>query len=193
MSNLAVYLIESTALNPFTEKFIRHNARESILYSFDTLADMPDIKEPKFVFAHILCPHGPFIFDRNGNPAKHDKEGYDTKEAYVEQLIFVNKKVETLVDEILSKSDVAPIIILQADTGPGAVPKDGRINILNAYFLPGTDEHLLYESITPVNSFRVVFNLYFDTDYDLLEDKSYYTPGQYHYYFIPVPPENNSE
>jgi len=34
-----------------------------------------------------------------------------------------------------------------------------------------------YETITPVNSFRIVFNLYFDTDYELLKEESYFWPG----------------
>ena len=32
----------------------------------------------------------------------------------------------------------------------------------------------LYPTITPINSFRVVFNSYFGTNYPLLEDQSYY-------------------
>ncbi len=193
LSNFAVCLIESTALSPFTPKFIGHYNRESILYCFDTLADMPDIKQPKFVFAHIICPHPPYVFDSDGNPVGQDNEGYSKIESYLEQLIFTNKKVITLVDEILSKSDVPPIIILQADHGTGFLGRDERMNIFNAYYLPEKDNSLLYKSITPVNSFRIVFNLYFDTDYDLLEDKSYYTPPQYQYHFIPVPPESNSD
>jgi hypothetical protein len=33
---------------------------------------------------------------------------------------------------------------------------------------------MLYESITPVNTFRLVFNLYFGGSYDLLGDKNYF-------------------
>jgi hypothetical protein len=44
---------------------------------------------------------------------------------------------------------------------------------LNAYYLPNIDADALYSSITPVNSFRLIFNLYFETDFNLLPDKSY--------------------
>ena len=70
-----------------------------------------------------------------------------------------------MIDEILSKSDVAPIIILQGDHG-------NEHKILNAYYFPREDYDLLYETISPINSFRIVFNLYFDADYELLEDES---------------------
>lgn len=32
------------------------------------------------------------------------------------------------------------------------------------------DKSILYPSITPVNSFRLIFNLYFNTQYELLPD-----------------------
>ena len=64
------------------------------------------------------------------------------------------------------------------------------MKILNAYFLPGNGKQLLYESITPVNSFRIVFNHYFDADYELLEDKSYY--GWLGKSTL-VPPEGNAD
>ena len=58
--------------------------------------------------------------------------------------------------------------------------------ILNAYYLPGGDEGLLYPTITPVNSVRVVFNLYFNRNFDLLEDVSYYADWSSPYDFIDV-------
>ncbi len=164
-SDFTVSLIEMTPLEPFVLYYFNRYARNGILYAFDKLADMPDINARKFILAHILVPHWPYVFDRDGNPPKG--EG-----TYLDQLIFTNKKVEVLVDEILSKSDVAPIIILQADHG---VAGEFRHNILNAYYLPGKDNQVLYETITPVNSFRLIFNLYFEMDYELLKDESYFS------------------
>ncbi len=175
MSNFTSFAIRSTALAPFAAHFNLINLEMGalILRSFDTLESVPNIKEPTFVYAHIMCPRIPFIFDSKGNfikPIGREHTPEETKENYVDQLIFLNTKIKALVDEILSKSDVPPIIILQADHGwKGERPFD----ILNAYYLPESGNRLLYESITPVNSFRIIFNLYFDTDYDLLEDKSY--------------------
>ncbi len=33
---------------------------------------------------------------------------------------------------------------------------------------------MLYDSITPVNTFRLILNYYFDDDFELLEDNSWY-------------------
>ncbi len=37
-----------------------------------------------------------------------------------------------------------------------------KFGILNAFYLPDVDNDILYPTITPVNTFRVVFNLYFE-------------------------------
>ena len=50
-----------------------------------------------------------------------------------------------------------------------------KYGILNAYYLPNVDKAILYPSITPVNAFRLVFNLYFGTDFELLPDNSYFS------------------
>ncbi len=193
LSNFARSLIGTTALEP-VEFLLGGALTKSILYVFDTSADIPTIKGPKFVFVYVMAPHSPFVFDRNGNPVKQpifrteDPEDRAVRrhQAYLEQLIFINKKVQTLVDELLSKSDVPPIIILQSDTGPTKyIPKPEseltdknimpeRMNILNAYYFPKKNYELLYESITPVNSFRIVLNLYYDGNYELLNDESYW-------------------
>ena len=50
------------------------------------------------------------------------------------------------------------------------VGKDDWRMVLNAVYLPNNGEALLYDSISPANTFRVIFNHYFDTNFDLLED-----------------------
>jgi len=107
---------------------------------------------------------------------------------YLDQLLFITKKTTVLIAELLSKSEAPPIVILQSDTGPGEYVgqadrklteeriRQERMKILNAYYFPEKGYELLYESITPVNSFRIVSNLYFGTDYELLDDRSYHSP-----------------
>ena len=216
-ANFAKSLIETFALQPFAHCFGLYATLDALyasdsLYTIETLSDIPSIKEPTFVFVHFYLPAGPFIFDRHGNLTlfrppifgEQDPEEHALRAqlGYLEQLIFINKKFESVVDELLSKSDVPPIIILQSDHGPSGVPLQPghevteetmvkeRMKILNAYFLPDNGKQLLYESVTPVNSFRIVFNLYFDTDYELLKDESYH--GWLGLGTI-VPPEGNAD
>lgn len=170
-------------------------AYENVLYTFDNLAEIPDIKEPTYVFAHMLIPHHPYVFDREGNFQTLNQANIKSEaDNYIDQLIASNNMLMELIDELLLSSEVPPIIILQADEGPypggqgrwegdygweeaSAAELREKMGILNAYYLPSVDEDVLYSSITPVNSFRLVFNLYFGTGLELLPDNSY---SRYH-------------
>lgn len=140
------------------------------------------------------------------NPYAGSANLWKEKEQYLNQLAFVNKKVEGLIDEILSKSEIPPIILLQGDHGSASTFGDSnsadwdgvdwehpteimlreRMRILNAYYLPGQGSALLYDSITPVNTFRLIFNSYFDSNYQLLDDRSYYSNYERPYKFVDV-------
>ena len=60
------------------------------------------------------------------------------------------------------------------------------MSIFSAYYLPDQNTDLIYDSITPVNSFRLILNTYFNTDYKLLEDKSYFSDYGHPYNFTDV-------
>lgn len=198
-----IILIQTTMLKPFSRYLIGDLLRERILCTFSKLAEVQHMIEgPRFVFAHIGSPHPPFVFGPNGErlEPKMKPTGPTTlwkdKQGYLDQLVFVNKKVKVLVEKILSEADTPPVIILQGDHGPAATGNrlgqpnqtliKERMRILNAYYLPNISEEFLYDSITPVNSFRLIFNSYFNTGYDLLDDKSYYSRFDQPYNFIDV-------
>lgn len=192
--------------------------RRRILYIFDHLAEISEFKDPIFVFAHIVAPHPPFVFGQHGEEINPEKEftlvdgsylirkGGLTRDEYLkkyrEQLIFINSKIKTTVDGILSKSDSPTIIILQSDHGPGSMlnwedPDNTyfkeRLSIFNAYYLPNNDYINLYEEVTPVNTFRIIFNDYFGTNYRLLKDESYFSIWRRPYKFIKVNDDINSD
>ena len=199
-------LLQTTALSKFEKYFIGKDARKRVLCTFAKLAQIPKIKRPTFAFAHIVCPHPAYIFGANGEPVeetklKLDGDVWKQKENYINQLIFINKKVKVLINEILSRSKGLPIIILQADHGTAATfydPNSGswenpdevnlkeRMRIFNAYYLPSSGGKLLYKTITPVNTFRLIFNFSFNTSYKLLDDRSYYSSYDHPYNFINV-------
>ena len=110
--------------------------------------------------------------------------------------------MEIAIDRILENSDTPPIIIIQGDHGPGAYLKwssaeksnlDERFGIINAYYFPEGDQGWLYPSITPVNSFRIMFNRYFEGEYPLLEDESFFSTWRKPYKFISVTEQVESE
>ena len=104
--------------------------------------------------------------------------------AYTNQATYINSLTLKMVKKILAESDTPPIIIIQGDHGPGAYldwtskansnMKD-RFSILNAYYLGGQKSDILYPSISPVNTFRVVLNEFFGTHLEILPDKSYFS------------------
>ena len=193
-------LLESTALAPLTRSYVKTHARKRILYNFQELGEVPEINEPTFTFAHLVIPHQPYLFDRNGNPVglgRFEMGGkvWRYKKPYLEQLIYANKRVEGVINKILKNSKTPPIIILQSDHGPSSITGwddpsrellNERMNILNAYYLPGDGKKVLYPSITPVNSFRLIFNQYFGAKFQRHEDKSYFSTKVKPYGFIDV-------
>ena len=198
-------LVQTTVLKTIEKFIITNDIRKTTLNAFSKLPELHRIKEPKFVFAHIISPHPPYLFDVSGEPVPGagltmDWKYWKQKKNYLNQLIFINKKVEKLIDDLLLNSEISPIIIFQADHGPGSTFPDGmyfpmtanenmlreRMTILNAYYLPSDGNDLLYDSITPVNTFRLIFDFYFATNNGLLDDRCYFSTYGRPYDFIDV-------
>lgn len=199
-------LVRTTLLSHWENSIIGNDTRSRVLGTFAQLEKVPKIKGPKFVFAHIVNPHPPNVFDRDGKaPSQADLSVHenDWGHNYINQLVFINKKVEKLTDKILADSETPPIIIFQADHGslstfvdadsvrypdsgwanPTATNLKERMRILNAYYLPNGGKKRLYKWITPVNSFRLIFNYYFDADFKMLDDQSYFSTYEYPFGF----------
>jgi hypothetical protein len=183
--------IQSTLTRALADKIhlIENDKRNRVLCMFSQLAEIPRIKGLKFVFAHIACPQWPFIFAADGSP-KHFNN-YDTKhkrQAYIDQLKYIDNKILSLVDELLLNSEKGPIIIIQSDHGPNFGFDSGyellypskdilmeKVRIFNAYYFPEGNYEGLYETITPVNTFRLIFNRYLGADFPLVKDQIYYS------------------
>jgi len=150
------------------------------LFILDYLPGLATVNEPKFVFAHIIVPHIPFVFEADGSivsdPGFYSgrlSEPIDREhllQGYVNQVTFIDTRILEVVRQILQDSAEPPIIVIMGDHGLEA---DNRLAILNAIYLPGEGSQHLYPSITPVNTFRVIFNTYFGANYPLLPDLSY--------------------
>ena len=202
-SSAAMVLTDAATIMPkfleidTSEPFRDHRLR--MLYLLDSLERVvPAIEGPKFVFAHILITHKPYVFGPNGEEielggpftfADTDTDSIDDQEKtrYRDQITFINMRIENIIREILEVSETPPVIILQSDHGSGM---GRRLSILNAYFLPNGGDQLLYDTISPVNTFRVVFNSYLSGDYVILDDISY--SSAYESYDFSVVPNEHS-
>jgi hypothetical protein len=158
--------------------------REEILRQFEELGNVSNLQGPTFVYAHILIPHPPYVFDRDGNEPSLVPSALQTgseEKLYLDQLIFASKMTQKIIDKILAHSQKEPIIIVQGDHGPRNTERNEeesrrlQMSILNAYHFPVGGSLLLYDFITPVNSFRIMLNYYFGQHLPMLEDESFFS------------------
>jgi len=184
-SEFGSMLIQTTILNPIQTKLFSHTNREKILCGFSELSNMENRNDsPKFVFAHIMLPHRPYIFGPTGEPiysrvlALTDWEEDWDRDLYLGQLKFANLKMKEVVEK-LTEIENPPIIIIQSDHGMryGEYKTEyefmlRNLNNFKAYYFPDGERGIDFETTTPVNSFRVLFNLLGD-EFELLEDKLY--------------------
>ena len=209
-------LIDTTFLSAlrlklFNSSLIQIKAhRQRIKNAFDVLPRIKQkISSPFITFSHLLCPHPPFVFNADGSPAEETRyfslndgnHWRDEKSKYLEgyknQLKYINSKLIKLVNELLTNKG-NKIIILQSDHGPGSQLNWGsaektnmkeRLPCFYAVYFPDKDYSALNNRISPVNTFRIIFNKYFKTDYPVLENRSYFSTWEKRYNFVDVTKE----
>ncbi|MFL5776456.1 MAG: hypothetical protein ACJ76W_09305 [Chloroflexota bacterium] len=167
-------------------KHLKHNT-----FALNKLDALPLEGGPKFVFGHILLPHPPYVFDANGAYIESpQRAGISETQAWEGQLEYTNRRLESFLEELLSKPESErPIIILQADEGPwpdaygrdkygfnwAAASEDElemKFGILNAWYVPGGTGALgLRQDQTAINTFPTLFDRYFGLDYPTLPDR----------------------
>ena len=190
-SNYRVGLLKSEFLEiilfttPFGRIFANPQRQPSvILRQFEAIERLP-VTSPKFVYAHFLLPHPPFLFSKTGPKAFLELDKRPVDEQFLDQLEFTNSRILLLIDRIVQNSKEPPIIVLQADEGPllnKAVDSERtlveqiqkRTGILSAFLIPGVPKDRIPETTSPVNTFRVIFRESFSADLELLPSKVFY-------------------
>ena len=192
-------LTSSQALGGIAEMYRNHS-----LYQLDVLEQLAseESERPRFIFAHFLLPHPPYVFNADGSwvtTAQAAERSPD--EQYLAQVEFTNDRILELLDAIERSSDEPPVIVLQSDEGPfpARYARDEesftwrdatdaellqKFSILAAYRVPGAGpgELGLEPTMTPVNTFRAVFNVVFDANLELLPDQNIIFVDQRHLY-----------
>ena len=195
---------ENVLGSDFPGEYARLYANQT-LYQFNTLNLLATAESdaPRFVFAHFLIPHPPYAFNADGTWVTREQQvAREEPEEYLEQLQFTNDRILDLLDSLLdTPEEERPIVLIQSDEGPFppryANDEEGfrweeatdeeliqKFSILAAYLVPGMtgDELGVYPGITPVNSFRVIFNAAFGTDLEMLPDRNLIFVDQRHIY-----------
>lgn len=133
---------------------------------------------PKFVLTHVMLPHHPFYLDRNGQSRNRDNDyRLPTDSLYLEQVRYANTWIKKIAETANQSFQRPRVIIVAGDHGKrdnelpiAARIRDKQFMNLSAYYFSDGRDSLLYPSITPVNTFRVVLNNYFNAGLPLLKD-----------------------
>jgi hypothetical protein len=134
--------------------------------------------KPKFVYCHVMVPHEPYYFNKDGTLINESvlSARRDLKKSYLNQLIYSRQLVKSAVNAIFKRDTGNKIIIVEGDHGFrdfGSPDKTARIfDNLNAIYFYDKNYQLLHDSMTPVNTFRVVLNQYFHEQLPYLRDTS---------------------
>jgi hypothetical protein len=179
-------VVAKTMLSAYPEIYTNNNPGVSehgdmIYFTVNKLANLDEIRSPKFVYVHLLLPHFPFMFDESGNVTTIDR--YWNWNYYIDNYKYSIQIAEKMIDGILSDADPErpPVIILQSDHGARNLPVPSRKGsatlenypekyktlILNAIYMPGYDTSSLPQDFDPINTFPIVFNHYFDANIPL--------------------------
>ncbi len=151
---------------------------------------------PRFVFAHVLKPHNPYVFDRECGVLPRQKEDDDVG-PYLEQVQCLNRLLLATVGRILAQSKVPPVILIQGDHGtkllhatgydsPEQVPPPAareRFGALGAYYLPDGGAEAFGDTVTVVNVLGNTLRYYLGAHLPRAPDAQYISPAEFPYDF----------
>ena len=171
--------------------------RKRVLYDLDALPRLADDPGPKFVFAHIVAPHRPYLFRPGADssaaraallPDFDDQAADGYVLGYRNQVLYLNDRLLPILERLIQGSPVPPIILLHGDHGPDEAAGAERMAILNAGYFPGLDPESLSATRSPVNNFRLVLRAFFGIDLPDLADSSFYSTYDAPFDFAPIEP-----
>lgn len=180
--------------------------RSQISYTLDHLHEATESDAPRFIMAHILCPHPPFVFNAEGRSlytkgpfhfasGNHIMASNKYRFGYTQQIKFLNSRIIKAIKKIRVSSTRPTVIIIQGDHGPGSQlfwndPQETnmreKFGVLNAIYFPGQKMIAPNNSFALVNTFRLFFNTYFKTGLPMLEQHNHYSSWAFPYNFHDV-------
>jgi hypothetical protein len=193
LNEFELHLIETTfvldILGAVAPDFLPGAERTAINSVFTGLVAVAraEGRGPRFVWAHVLAPHIPFVFGAEGEtvnipiargfPQYASGMGLSLAEferRFADQTHYADARTLEAVDEILASSAQPPIIIIMSDHGARSRPFDPatataddlreRFGTLFAAYTPGKSG-VFPNDVTPAQVLVDLLNAYFGTDY----------------------------
>lgn len=165
---------KKSALN---KKGLSYN--DVIIDSLIKLSVITDKRKPRLIYGHVYIPHFPYLYNAEGVPYKdsvYSKTIFHDKKRFSEYTAYGRKVLASLVEQLLQNNH-QPVIILQSDHGAALAlyddsPKFYRFSNYSAFYFPDKNYSMLYDSISNINTFRVVLNKYLGQQLPLLADST---------------------
>jgi hypothetical protein len=204
-------LLDMTPLPPSISviRSMYDQRRDQLRAAFQNLVEVAKpTGKPKFVVAHILAPHPPFVFGPNGEPRRWSKgfqfvdgshymasggtpESY--RQGYADQATYLDKLVLEAVDGILRQSGPDTIIVIHGDHGPkmsldqdSLKGTDVREVLPTLIAIRAPESVKVSDKMTNVNIYRNLFSSIFGDKLPPLEDRNYYSTWERPYDFVQV-------
>ena len=195
LNEVQVNLLRLTPLFRVIRRLMPRAFRYDHIFIADVMATLGRPEAPFFLFAHILSPHSPPRFTPACERLEAVATSIDVGEGVYDPVQFrtdvacTNRSLERAVANIVERDPSDPIVILQGDHGfkfrlPGEpegaleAAADGvvaarRLAILNAIRLPTACRDRFYQTISPVNTFRLVFACIEGNQSDFVADRHF--------------------
>jgi hypothetical protein len=196
-------LLASTVVGRWFPSISLAQHRERVLDAFDAVAAVASDPGQSFMFAHVLSPHVPFVFDRQGELPEfacvdqcnrfgiyaHDsgmtREQFER--AYTDQVDFLNHKILETLDRVIEASPNAPMVLF-SDHGTRSEYEHSD-EWFSTFFASRTPGHsgLFDDDARPLEILPVLLNEYFGKSLPVPRDESFYSPlrGSRPLYLVP--------
>jgi hypothetical protein len=195
MTDLEVSLLTSSGLGRLliaaAPDLVLDQQRATVLYGFDVLPRTATSGGPHLLLAHLMVPHVPFLFDRNGvplplpdcfpdrcflwegSPNAVDEDQPDYLLRYAEQVEWVNDRTLRALSELIQE-DPDAIVVVMGDHGSRLLGDDPGEQFRNL-FAARTPGHagLFGPSPTLINVLPSLLDAYLGLQLPVLPDRHY--------------------
>lgn len=165
--------------------------RDRVEATFERLADLAEERadHPRFILAHIMAPHVPIAFGRNGEVRSGwpcipgvcsifyggQAYGDDIIAPIRDQVAYIDSLVADTARRIQAASQHPPVIVFLSDHG-GRHDFDDADEMLRSFFVAYTpgQPRLFPDDVTPVNLIPRLLDAYGDAGLPLTTEESYW-------------------
>jgi hypothetical protein len=177
----------------------------AVVGGFEALEREPTSGAPSFVFAHIMAPHPPFVVAPDGSPViRRGAVNFQDGDKYVgsksDYLRGYRQQAEYVFDRLvgfarfMNTRKRPSLIVVHGDHGPGSAysheslsktdPRERFPIFMGLQLGPG--DRGISDDLSPVNTFRLMFNAHFGSTYELLPNRSFYASWKAPYRLVEV-------